>query len=194
MLPDNYLWSLNYRIFLNEDANYSKLVELLVHVLDLLTEESDEMTDEEQELKNMQIQRSNKMQEILRGYEKDGKIVVLTKARRYTRFASVKIRGVVGLLGDESWSGIKDLVVYEINNRYKDCWLSLYVGPGSQEDRNKWIDWAASNSKFNIGGRGDKWRQIYSIPLFESLENEEQAVDKFKSFMEGDFTEIDSIF
>lgn len=134
------------------------------------------------------------MQEILRGYEKDGKIVVLTKARRYTRFASVKIRGVVGLLGDESWSGIKDLVVYEINNRYKDCWLSLYVGPGSQEDRNKWIDWAASNSKFNIGGRGDKWRQIYSIPLFESLENEEQAVDKFKSFMEGDFTEIVSIF
>ncbi len=194
VLPDNYLWSLNYRIFLNEEANYSKLVELLVHVLDLLTEESDEMTDEEQELKNMQIQRSNKMQEILRGYEKDGKIVVLTKARRYTRFASVKIRGVVGLLGDESWSGIKDLVVYEINNRYKDCWLSLYVGPGSQEDRNKWIDWAASNSKFNIGGRGDKWRQIYSIPLFESLENEEQAVDKFKSFMEGDFTEIDSIF
>ena len=84
--------------------------------------------------------------------------------------------------------------MYEINNRYKDCWLSLYVGPGNQEDRNKWIDWASSNNKFIIGGRGDKWRQIYSIPLFESLENEEQAVDKFKSFMESDFAEIDNIF
>ena len=132
--------------------------------------------------------------EVIKAMPKEGKVVVLTKARRYTRFASVKIREVVGLLGDESWSGIKDLIVYEINNRYKDCWLSLYVGPGRQEDRNKWIDWASSNNKFNIGGRGDKWRQIYSIPLFESLENEEQAVDKFKSFIESDFTEIDNIF
>ena len=194
VLPDTYLWSLNYRIFLNEDANYSKLVDLLVHVLDLLTEESDEMMGDEQELKNKQIQRSNKMREILRDYEKEGKVVVLTKARRYTRFISVKIREVVGLLGDESWSGIKDLIVYEINNRYKDCWLSLYVGPGRQEDRNKWIDWASSNNKFNISGRGDKWRQIYSIPLFESLEYEKNAVDKFKCFMESDFKEIDNIF
>ena len=69
-------------------------------------------------------------------------------------------------------------------------WKSL----GSQEDRNKWIDWASSNNKFNIGGRGDKWRQIYSIPLFENLEDEENAVDKFKDFMESDFKEIDNIF
>ena len=130
----------------------------------------------------------------LRDFEDKGDIAILTHARRYTRFASVNIRKIVGLLGDGSWAGIKDLIVYEINNRYQSCWLTLYVGPGRQEDRNRWIDFVALNTKFDISGRGDRWRQIYSIPLYEVLDDEDLAVDRLKDFMENEFVEIDNIF
>ena len=125
ILPESYLWSLNYRIFLSEDEEYSTLIELLVQIFDMLKAESDDDADENQELKNKQMQRTNKMLTLLREYEAKGDITILTHARRYTRFVSANIREKVGLLGDGSWAGINDLIVYEINNRYNNCHLTL---------------------------------------------------------------------
>lgn len=49
----------------------------------------------------------------LQEYENENIIYRLTHSERYIRFTSKIIREKVGLLGNEKWAGIKDLIAWE---------------------------------------------------------------------------------
>ncbi len=191
LLPDSYLWSKNYKITLEENDDFSKLVAVIKDYYDRLI--SGEVTNEEFEQSENQRQQERTNLYIACLNERSDELTILTKARRYTRFASNKIRNVVGLLGDGSWSGIQDLIVWEINNRKTTCTLSLLVGPAPAEVRAKWLDYCRKINKFDVG-RGDKWTSVYSITLLDETISLDESIEKLKVFMNTTFIEIDSLF
>lgn len=190
-LPDNYLWSKNYKIILKENDNFAQLVDIIKDYYNYLI--STERTDEEFEKIESQIQneRTNLYISILKEYLND--ITILTKSRRYIRFVSNKIRNIVGLVGDGSWSGIQDLIVWEINNGNNSCKLTLYIGPSSLKVKAKWIDYCKKISLFNIG-KGKKWTGIFSMTLFDEMTSLDESIETLKVFMNTTFKEIDNLF
>lgn len=140
----------------------------------------------------LQLARSNKLYAVLHEYEEAGKIYSLTHARRYTRFATKAIRDKVGLLGDGSWSGIKDLIVWEIDNRWTKCSLSLYIGPAAEEDRNKWYEIVKENKSFIVSKKFSSWTPIYRKQIMQ--EDDDKTVEYFRNVMETFVKQIDDEF
>lgn len=191
LLSDNHLWSKNYKVILKENDDFSKLVLVIKDYYDRLV--SGEITNKELEQNEKQMQKEISNYYIACLNEYCDELTILTKARRYTRFVSKKIRSVVGFLGDGSWSGIKDLIVWEIDNRKTTSTLSLVVGPASTEARTKWLDYCRKIGKFEVG-RGEKWTSIYSVTLLDESISLQESIDKLKVFMDTTFKEIDSLF
>lgn len=122
----------------------------------------------------------------------------------YIRFAGFKIRNKVGLNGDGSWSKIKDLIVWEIQNRVSDgVEIILYIGPGDASLRQKWLNFAINTSGFNPTYFKLKkgWNAIYKLPLVEdrsTFENDEAyfkaTIEALENFMNNDFLLVENIF
>lgn len=190
ILPDSYLWSLNYREYVDEDGDYSNIANIIAEAYKNM--QIIKQSDEEETLNELQLKRSNKLYAVLHRYEEVGKIYILTHAKRYTRFATKVIRDKVGLLGDGSWSGISDLIVWEIDNRWAKCSLSLYIGPSAEEDRNKWYEIVKNNKNFIVGRKTSNWTSIYRIQIIQ--EDDDKTVEHFRNVMETIVKQIDNEF
>ncbi len=190
-LPDNFLWSLNYRIYLKEKENFEQALNIIYEAYQ--TRINSSVSDEEidDEIKRSQIMRTTDMINLLKEYEAKGTIIIINSTNRYLRFVTPTIRDKVGLLGDGTWSKIEDLFVYEINNSFDNARISLFIGPASDENKNKWIDWAKSNQTFKVL-KGKKWTPIYRITLFK--DDDFDLLDKLTYFIENTIPIIDSEF
>jgi len=192
VLPDGYLWSLNYRVYLSEGSDFKNV---LAELNDVYTNLLISIANDSEEKDNkVLIERSNKIFDIIKKYEADGLIVSLTRSKIYIRFTSTKIRDRVGLVGDGTWSGIKDLIVWEFENRIDSCKISLYIGPAETEIRNTWYDFTKNNDVFLQGKQKNKWTPIYR----EYLYNEGDSIDSFlkrvDSFFKDGFIKVDKNF
>ncbi|MBO6261912.1 MAG: GIY-YIG nuclease family protein [Bacilli bacterium] len=96
-------------------------------------------------------------------------IIMLTQGNVYERWTTPVMRNKVGLIGSGTWSGIKDLLAYEIKvlDRTK-IHLSIYIGPGKKEDREAWLEFALNHKPpFRIKGitTNGQWKRIYYYEL-----------------------------
>lgn len=190
-LPDNFLWSLNYRIYLKEKENFDQALNIIFEAYQ--TRISSGITDEEieDETKRAQIVRTADMLALVKEYESKGVVQILHSNNRYIRFTTPIIREKVGMIGDGTWNKINDLVVYEVNDGFDDAVVSLYIGPGAEEDRNKWIEFARSNPIFKVL-KGQKWTPIYRVTLFK--EDDSDALEVLADFIEKSIPMIDEEF
>ena len=190
-LPDNFLWSLNYRIYLKEKENFDQALNIIFEAYQ--TRISSGITDEEieDETKRAQIVRTADMLALVKEYESKGVVQILHSNNRYIRFTTPIIREKVGMIGDGTWNKINDLVVYEVNDGFDDAVVSLYIGPGAEEDRNKWIEFARSNPIFKVL-KGQKWTPIYRVTLFK--EDDSDALEVLAEFIEKSIPMIDEEF
>lgn len=190
-LPDNFLWSLNYRIYLKENENFEQSINVIYEAYQ--SRITSGLTDDEIEdgSRQLQIMRASDMLSLVRSYEEKGVLKVLYCKNRYIRFTTPKIREVVGLIGDGTWHGMDDLIVYEINNSHDDATMTLYVGPGTQENRNKWIEWAKQNPIFKVL-KGQKWTPIFRTTLFK--DDDSELLDNLTDFIENTIPMIDEVF
>lgn len=145
-----------------------------------------------------------KLKSKLNEFEKKGLIVNFDSKNHYIRFVSSIIRNKVGLKGDGTWSKIQDLIVYEIQNTVDSgANICLYIGPGKQDLRQKWLNFSI-NSKI-LSPRylklKDKWNQILNISLVDARDrystDEEyfiEALNNLDKFFITDFIEIDKEF
>ncbi len=194
VLPNNYLWALNYRIYLSECADYREFVDYVFKVYqEMLKNNRKENADKDVEML-VQIQKSNNIFNHLKSIAVNKNIEILTHGKRYIRFVSKKIRDVVGRVGDGCWAGIKDLLVYEVNNTENACVLSLYIGPGSKEDRSKWLAFAKQNPIFNVGRDGNKWTSIYNLTLQNTFDEDVGYIERLNDFFDNEFIHIDNLF
>lgn len=124
---------------------------------------------------------SNKIADYIKN-RKD--VILLTQSEKYIRWTNQTIRNKVGNFGDRTWSGIEDLLAYEINvfDRTK-IHLSLYIGPGPQDVRQQWLDFVLRHMPpfitkgTKIHGR---WKRVYYFELCDinDFENEEEVISK----------------
>lgn len=190
-IPDNFLWSLNYRIYLKEDENFNNAIEVIYATyLDRLSFNSQEV-DEIVKDEDIRKKRSIKTIELLKRYELENKIIILTQQNRYIRFTTPILRRAVGELGDGSWDKITDLLVYEISNKFDKANISLYVGPGKKEVRDYWLSFAKNNNFFKVL-KGDKWTAIHRMMLFE--DDDILYEDNLIDYLNDIVPKIDNIF
>jgi len=136
--------------------------------------------------------------------ETDETIIPLTGQECYIRFAGAKIRRKVGLNGDGSWSKIKDLIVYEIYNTVDNgVELNLYIGPGKQELRKKWLAFAINSNVLdtNYLKLKAKWNKINCVKLVDSRSNYasddeyiSKALSSLEEFFKTEFIKIEDEF
>ena len=92
---------------------------------------------------------AEKIKDVLKEYDN---ITLLPSGSVYIRFAGIKSREKVGLYGDKTWSGIQDLIAYELYNIKEGVGLSLFIGPSENKIlRQKWHDYAKTCS--DLGGK-----------------------------------------
>lgn len=190
-LPDNFLWSLNYRIYLKENENFDQAVNVIYEAYQ--TRINSGMTDDEMEdeSRQMQIMRASDMLSLVKSYEEKGVIKTLHCRNRYIRFTTPLIREKVGLIGDGTWHGMNDLIVYEINNSPDDATMTLYIGPATEENKSKWVAWAKANPTFKVL-KGQKWTPIYRTTLFK--DDDSELLDNLTDFIENTIPMIDEEF
>lgn len=145
-----------------------------------------------------------KLKTSLNEIAKSGKIVNFDSKNTYIRFASTVIENKVGLKGDGSWCKINDLIVYEIQNRIEDgVNLMLYIGPGDNELRQKWLNFSINNKTLSPKylKLKNKWNQVLKIELSTARSNYEDddsyfntVLQKLNEFFENKFDEIDKEF
>ncbi len=94
---------------------------------------------------------------------KEGKIVLLSSANTYIRFAGVEMRKKVGLYGNGEWDKLEDLVAIEIHNTiYSGVSIYPMMGPGNDQSlREKWHNFAI-NTKV-LGGRFKDMRKKWDM-------------------------------
>lgn len=191
-LPDNYLWTLNYRVTLKENENFDQALNVIYESYQIRS--SSGLTEEEIEddAKKIQTLRTADMLEVVKGFAEKGVIELLHSDNRYLRFTTEIIKEVVGQLGDGSWRGVGNhLIVYEIKNNVDDATMTLYIGPGADENRNKWVEWARNNSTFKVL-KGKFWTPIYRTTLFRH--DDSDALDAISEFIENVVPMIDVEF
>lgn len=191
-LPENFLWTLNYRIYLKEDENFEDAINTLYEVYQQIKETNLLFEDDLEESRILRINRINNILEILKKYEENEKIKMLHSSGGYLRFTTPIIRDKVGLLGDGSWSGIQDLIVYEINIGKDKSKLSLFIGPSNSELKNRWVSFAEKNTIFKVLN-GNKWIPIFRMTLFRN-NDDTQMIEKLKQFLNETMPLIDGIF
>lgn len=132
-------------------------------------------------------------------------VIVLTTGNVYQRFTTPIIRSKVGLIGDGSWSGLKDLLAYEIKivNSGKIT-LTLIIGPGADKDRRYWLDFGLEQGKpFLIKGNKTstgKWKRVFHYELCDlnkymtedAIMN--QTINSLEKFFNKEFKEFEEIF
>ncbi|MBO5578409.1 MAG: hypothetical protein J5955_04865, partial [Bacilli bacterium] len=149
----------------------------------------------------------NKTTSLIYDYVKErSDIEIVTSNNRYLRFVSPQIREAVGLIGSGKWSGIKDLIVYEIEvPKEGKPKLTLYIGPGIQDDRQKWNDFALKQSMLstvtkdnNVNGN---WKAIYRVQLSKDIrtyKTEDECAKEINEYLDkwfgSDFIKINDIF
>lgn len=148
---------------------------------------------------------AKKMTVLLMQRQKDDKdIELLTSQNAYIRFAGNKIRSKVGLVGDGTWSKIKDLIVYEIYNTIDSgVQLNLYIGPGDRNVREKWLNFSINSLLLKpkyLKLKG-KWNCIHSYKIVDSrdyFESDDEyykaAIDALGEFFAIDFISVESEF
>lgn len=188
-LADNYNWSKSYKVILSDGDNPDKLIEIIKEYYSKLLSGDISPNDDLYQEKVTQQQRTNLYVNCLKKYSSD--VEILSSARRYTKFTTPTIKKLFGTLGDGTWGGLSDLVLYGIDNHQSFCKLSLLVGPGESQVRSKVLNFFRHNDYFNVG-RGEKWTSVYSIDLLENgIGNE--SVQKLENFLENIIKEIDMI-
>lgn len=147
-----------------------------------------------------------KIKDILDDEEKKLKIHILKSSNSYLRFTGSNIRNKVGQKGNGSWSGIEDLVVYEIKNTVSDgVFLTLFIGPSDdQKIRLKWHNFAKNNPL--LGGRYKVMKKqwdpmgnniIFSKPRDTFKSDEEYlttTLENVLDFFENVFNDIEDLF
>lgn len=190
-LPENFLWSLDYRIYLKEDEKFTEVLDVIYEAYNNRINSNIIENEVDDQFKQIQIMRTADFLKIIKDYEQKGVLEILHSDNRYIRFTTPIMRTKVGLLGDGSWGHIEDLFVYEINNRLDDALISLYIGPALEENREKWVNWAKNNPVFKVT-KGQKWTPIYRVSLFK--EDDSEAIEILVSFMNNVVPMIDEQF
>lgn len=171
---------------------------------DKLTKYKTEIQISQKKVVEVNFSRENiatKMIEYLRN-RKD--IIMLTQGNVYERWTTPAMREKVGLIGKGNWSGIKDLLAYEIKilDRTK-IHLSIYIGPGEKEDREYWLDYALKHvPPFKIKGTTTKgqWKRIYYYELCDVInysdENKviEDTITKLDEWFKNIEPSLDEVF
>lgn len=190
-LPENFLWTLNYRIYLKENEKFKQAINIIFEAFE--SRANLNLSDEEinESSKHIRNARTTKLLAVVKEYESKGILRVLCCTNKYIRFTTPIIREIVGLIGDGTWSEMRDLIVYEVNNSFDKATLTLFVGPALEENKRKWIDFAESNSMFKVQ-KGEKWTPIYRVSLFES--DDSQILNNLIDFIENVVPMIDELF
>lgn len=132
-------------------------------------------------------------------------IILLTTGNAYQRFTTNNIRQTVGLIGNGKWSGLSDLLAYEIKvfdgNKVT---LTLIIGPGNNDIRNEWLQFAIKNGEpFKVKGKTvtfGNWKRIYhkTLCIIDKFKNEEDIANhvlkELKHFFENDFVKFEHLF
>lgn len=161
--------------------------------------------EEVQATKNEQVfKRDNIASRLIDYLRSRNDIIMLTNGNVYERWTTPKMRNKVGLIGDGSWSGIKDLLAYEIKvlDRTK-IHLSIYIGPGKKEDREFWLDFALNHKPpFKVKGTttNGKWKRIYYYELCDTVaytdENKviEDTIQKLSEWFDNEMPSFEELF
>ena len=147
-----------------------------------------------------------RIKDILDAKEKEGLIYNIESSNCYIRFAGLNMRNKVGLHGNGEWTGIEDLVAYEIQNTVKyGVALVIFIGPSNDQSlRLKWHNFAKNSPV--LGGKyrkmKDKWDpMIKSItianPRDTYVSDEEYILtilDGVKDFFDTRFIDVEDAF
>jgi hypothetical protein len=101
----------------------------------------------------------------------------------------------------EKWTPSKQILLFVFVNDEKSLKLSLYVGPGLLEIRQKLINMAKNNQPlFNpVKKSGDNHSNIYSRIFLEKYEGKsdeeikEEIEKQWANFFEKDFPQLDDV-
>lgn len=189
-LPESYNWSKMYKIYIKRLGDIDKVINALLDV-NQNHEFSNGLENTNQENEVWRLERKENIMNALEPYISSGKIIMLKSSNRYIRFTTPSIRNKVGLIGSGKWSGIEDLIVWEIENKMNDARVTLYIGPGSDENKTKWIEFARNNKTFKVL-KGKDWTPIYRKTLFNG--DDKNVLDVLKDFFENDLKMINTIF
>lgn len=143
---------------------------------------------------------------IMEKSEDAGTIIMLPSANSHIRFTSPTVRENVGLGGSGEWSGIKDLIAFEIQNTVSDGVSAVaFVGPSKdQELRLRWHNFAKKTKV--LGGKYRKMKTKWD-PIFKPVrlasprsayDSDEDyihaAIDGLTAFLSDRFPEIERAF
>ncbi len=131
-------------------------------------------------------------------------IIMLTQGNVYERWTTPAMRKRVGLIGSGTWSGIKDLLAYEIKvlERTK-IHLSIYIGPGEKADREEWLQFALNHMpplKVKGTTSNGNWKKIYHYELCDTANyvDEKKVIEdtiaKLDYWFENVFQSLDELF
>lgn len=149
------------------------------------------------EIRDNQLLRNRMFSNVLSNYS--NKISIISNHFSCIYFASNVIRNKVGLFGNGygNWTGIEDLIVYQIAIRGSYSTIALIVGPSDNEKlRRKWLESCKENTDiFKVGKRpAEHWKGIYSSKFYIEGDSIASACEKLDNFLKTTFDKIDDFF